>query len=517
MDPDAPPLVKADTFASQGEQLASRRAYQQAHQAHAEAAKQYQLAAQATGDTGAAKALLLQRDKQLKLAGDVLRKLERGKTKPVIQPSSTTNAASHAGADMRSHSASTAQKPYTGLSSPVGAHHQGNAYRRTLQPQQPITAVSNTLSYNPATRQLGSNGAFIRDSNRIDASTTMADSRYSRKSNSPSQSQISHSIPHSGESAKASSVEESYYLMNTDNDPADPVTTFLTVVENMVEELGNAVAFASAPLHIGPPSISTATNVGGLSHTRQHSGGHAKSEPSNHPSSKQAGPPPNQVLESFYVVPSINRPGKPAREGSVSDPSSAEGIARPSSAMNKTHEELVAENATLKETLDHLSKRLDWITKERQREKETLKDSVTMFARDVRRQAERLGQSTANLADTRRQMPPSMIPLSAHHHTHAQSGGSSVEELQRKLAQAQDETRAARAEAEKQAATAQKYKVRYDDLRKAILEKRKAKEMATAAAAAAASPSQANKETDDSISAKDTRDAIGKEESTPST
>jgi len=183
----------------------------------------------------------------------------------------------------------------------------------------------------------------------------------------------------------------------------------------------------------------------------------------------------------------------PLKETSTNDPRS-----RPNSAQNKTHEELVTENITLKETLDQLSKRLDWITKERLKEKETLKDSVTMFARDVRKQAERLGQSTVNLNDNRRQMPPS-LPLSnpIAPFLNAANSNTQTEEMQRKIIALQDELKLSKMETEKQSANAQRYKARYDDLRKAILEKRKAKEMAMAAAAVgdtAISPSSMERE-----------------------
>lgn len=251
----------------------------------------------------------------------------------------------------------------------------------------------------------------------------------------------------------------------------------------MVEELGNAVAFASAPLHVGPPVS-----------------GHSDSDPSVHgqkasdnvlqrtsKAERKRDIASNQVLESFYVVPSINRPGKPARGNSA--PILEEGLSRPNSASNKTHEELVAENTTLKETLDQLSKRLDWITKERLKEKETLKDSVTIFARDVRKQAERLGQSTISFTDNRRQIiPPLPQPMTALPvFMHGINNNShQTEELQKKVLYLQEEVKLAKLESEKQAANAQRYKARYDDLRKAILEKRKAKEMALAAATAAA-------------------------------
>lgn len=253
----------------------------------------------------------------------------------------------------------------------------------------------------------------------------------------------------------------------------------------MVEELGNAVAFASAPLHIGPPGQKHSHSGTDPSiHTRRASDGASQIQTKGN--AKQVDPS-NQVLESFYVVPTINRPGRLARGNSAPPPQEgSSSSSRPASAQNKTHEELVAENTTLKETLDHLSKRLDWITKERMKEKETLRDSVTIFARDVKRQAERLGQSTVNFADTRRQMPPSfpMTALPTFVNSTGTSTAQQTEELQKKVSYLQEELRLSRAECEKQSANAQRYKARYDDLRKAILEKRRAKEMALAAAAA---------------------------------
>lgn len=85
---------------------------------------------------------------------------------------------------------------------------------------------------------------------------------------------------------------------------------------------------------------------------------------------------------------------------------------RQSTASTKTHEELVHENATLKETLDRLSKQLDWLNKERQRDRDAMMGSVTLFARDVRKQAERvIGQSVANLAESRRNLPRPGHPI----------------------------------------------------------------------------------------------------------
>jgi len=166
----------------------------------------------------------------------------------------------------------------------------------------------------------------------------------------------------------------------------------------------------------------------------------------------------------------------------------------------KTHEELVHENATLKETLDRLSKQLEWLNKERQRDRDAMMGSVTLFARDVRKQAERvIGQSVTNLAESRRNLPrpgqqhPPASAGSAHAYQSAPTTGMphSPEDgaaAQKRIQELQEEVKAARQEAEKQTMRAQQYKTKYDDLRTAILEKRKAK--AASAAASAVPPGQ---------------------------
>lgn len=185
MDPDAPPLIKADTFAAQAEQLSSRKAYSQAVIAHQEAARNFQLAAVATSDTSAAKALLLQRDAQLKLAGEVQKKLSSGS-------SSSNNHARHV-APVKSARDKERMLPKRAMPGSMVLSHQS--------PQVPQRLSMGLSSYSP------------RD--RIDASM-MSDSRVSRKSTSPSASQISTVNPHSGDSGKSSSVEESYYLLKND-------------------------------------------------------------------------------------------------------------------------------------------------------------------------------------------------------------------------------------------------------------------------------------------------------------
>jgi len=162
----------------------------------------------------------LQRDKQLKLANEVQRKLERGRSKPAATPLTTTANEHDSPAMTIASNSAPPTRAYAGLSSPHGqpaSSSHGLAYRRNTG-GLPITTMTGLQQYNhpAAAGRLVGTGTFTpRD--RIDASTTMADSRYSRKSNSPSQSQISTSVPRSGgESVKTSSVEESYYLMNTD-------------------------------------------------------------------------------------------------------------------------------------------------------------------------------------------------------------------------------------------------------------------------------------------------------------
>lgn len=208
MDADSPPLMRADTLASQGEQLASRKAYQQAYTAHTEAARNYQVAAQATSDTTAAKALLMQRDKQLRLAGEVKRKLEsKGSSAQRGMPQ---------------------QAPTTGY---AVKDRERDLYARRVQHQAAGGATGSVASnpygtgFSPSHR-MGSSSVYAshytpRERLPDTSSSTMADSRISRKSSSPSASQISSSVaPYSssGDSSRRppDSVEESYYLLRNE-------------------------------------------------------------------------------------------------------------------------------------------------------------------------------------------------------------------------------------------------------------------------------------------------------------
>ena len=115
----------------------------------------------------------------------------------------------------------------------------------------------------------------------------------------------------------------------------------------------------------------------------------------------------------------------------------------------KTREELLHENATLKETLDHLSKRLDLLTKERQRDRDAMRGSVSLFARDVRKQAERvMAQSVANLTDARRNVPINPLPTSLS--AGIVEDASFQTPTQKRILDLQEELKISRAEVEKQ-------------------------------------------------------------------
>lgn len=219
----------------------------------------------------------------------------------------------------------------------------------------------------------------------------------------------------------------------------------------MVEELGNAVAFASIPLEGDkPPPLPPTT---------------PKKPDIQLPAAAKGS---SGVQDSFYIVPQSGAAGRAAQGNHAGSP----GRGSPSS---KTHEELLAENAALKETLDTLSKQLEWLQRERQRERDKMRGSVALLARDFRKQAERvMGQSVANLGESRRQMPPT--PLSA-----LPTLTGHVSDESSKIAALQEELRAARADVERNAQLGQRYKAKYEDLRKQILDKRKAKEAAASA------------------------------------
>lgn len=457
MDADASPLVQADQLAAQGEQLASRRAFQQAVTAHTASARQYQAAAQAISDLGAAKALLLQRDRQLKLAADSQRKLTSSAGTVTAKGAQLTRRDDHGAASGRPISVVAGRAGPSGLPTQGGAAVSIPARRQPGVPSSPsspasnVHALSSTASgYNGLYRQTTSYVPPSRSViDRIDSSVaTMADSRYSRQpgvlhtgfgNSSPSASTISSSTyaPSRGtnssdESGKASGVEESYYLMRNDHDPDDPMSAFLARIDNMVEEMGNnAVAFASAPLFMP-------NGADGEDHSGDGSALPLASQ-------KQASPeaasksPRSGVQDSFYVVPQAT----PAAGSSArARQSSSSG-----SSVSKTHEELLAENATLKENLDQLTKQMHWLSKERQRDREAMKGSMTLFARDVKKQAEKvmMHQSTASLlplhgAASRRQMPP-LAGIAPQ---------SSDDGAQRRIAQLEQELRAVRNDLDKQ-------------------------------------------------------------------
>lgn len=112
---------------------------------------------------------------------------------------------------------------------------------------------------------------------------------------------------------------------------------------------------------------------------------------------------------------------------------------------SKTLEELIHENATLKDTLDDLSKRFEAVTQERTREREAIRGSVANLQKDLRRQAERaMVQSMANLSDNRRQVvprPEAQAPVA--------DDSSALLASQRRVLELSDELRLAKAEAEK--------------------------------------------------------------------
>lgn len=189
-------------MAAKGEQLTARRAYQQGLDAHTEAAKQFQIAAQATSDITAAKALLLQRDQQLKLVQEVQRKVDRGKDHAARSSAPTPQRYGPPGSP-RSRETVTARQQ----SQPL---HGANPIER-LPGAAKYAAAGNVARQSSLTQSYAPR-------ERVEASM-MADSRYSRRSNSPSQSMMSTATPYHGSSAQgsgSSGVEESYYLLRSE-------------------------------------------------------------------------------------------------------------------------------------------------------------------------------------------------------------------------------------------------------------------------------------------------------------
>ncbi|KAI8330465.1 hypothetical protein BC941DRAFT_169825 [Chlamydoabsidia padenii] len=134
-------------------------------------------------------------------------------------------------------------------------------------------------------------------------------------------------------------IGESYALLSTDNDEeedddaSDPFNKFLQVVETLVDQLSNPVAFASAPLNEDD--------------TPYHQ--------------KLLSDDSDAMMESFFLIPDRSL-------------------------------DLQAENEQLKHRVEHLSRRVQSLEKAAE-ESSMLKSSILQFKHDVQRQAKRIMQT----------------------------------------------------------------------------------------------------------------------------
>ncbi|KAI8340204.1 hypothetical protein BC941DRAFT_419728 [Chlamydoabsidia padenii] len=230
-------------------------------------------------------------------------------------------------------------------------------------------------------------------------------------------------------------IGESYALLSTDNydeedDASDPFNKFLKVVETLVDQLSNPVAFASAPLNeddIPTPYQHTTEDMDTSS----------------------------VMMESFFLVPDHH------------------------DTTNDSVDVLQTENEQLKQRIEQLSRRIQSLEKTAE-ESNMLKSSILQFRHDVQRQAKRIMQNQ----DTSSSMRSSSVALLANSGIHGshnsyprhpalnQPNGGSTAELVTRLKETEDENRRLKDQIDKQQLLMNKYRERWEKLKESAKKRR---------------------------------------------
>lgn len=252
----------------------------------------------------------MQRDKQMKLSKDVQRQAaSSSKTSTTARPARSTTTPSD-GRHVERESAYRSQTAQTRRASNGGIVS-------AFATEAPSAVAQRILQGNRASP------AYV-PRERVEASM-MAASNYTRRSSSPSESVMTSTMQPGGYS-RNSGVEESYYLMRNavsvnstdpggteawfkqDDPDDDPMMAFLATIDGMVEKLGHAVAFASAPVAAHTALHSTSTPTADLSQRRAMADKHSS------PQSDAA------VQESFYLIPTSSASPSAAPTAAVQKP-----------------------------------------------------------------------------------------------------------------------------------------------------------------------------------------------------
>ncbi|ORZ15646.1 hypothetical protein BCR42DRAFT_437914 [Absidia repens] len=264
-------------------------------------------------------------------------------------------------------------------------------------------------------------------------------------------------------------IGESYALLSTDNyddddDASDPFNKFLQVVETLVDQLSNPVAFASAPLNEGDVP------------TPYHQRLLSTDEPENPPRDigNDNTMDVSTMMESFFFVPDNQDESIPATGSNTTASSS-------SPFYGQDRETLQAENEQLRRRVEQLSRRLQSLEKTAE-ESNMLKSSILQFRNDVQRQAKRIMQtheSVSMRSSSVALLGSSGINAGATHNSYPRhpgmnqtTNGSSTAELVTRLKDTEDENKRLKDQIDKQQLLMNKYRERWEKLKESAKKRR---------------------------------------------
>ncbi|ORX60363.1 hypothetical protein DM01DRAFT_1158766 [Hesseltinella vesiculosa] len=245
-----------------------------------------------------------------------------------------------------------------------------------------------------------------------------------------------------GESSQHGTIGESYALLSPqeeEDDASDPFNRFLKVVETLMDQLSNPVAFASAPLH-------------------------EDDMPTPYQQRMLAGDPPptedtNIMSESFFIVPDHPETTTPTVSARLS---------------NHEDPDLKTENTQLKHQVEQLTRRLRSLEKTAE-ESHMLKSSILQFRNDVHRQAKRIMQShdPASLRASSAALTNSAIQSTIHSQPRPSvTNGTTTAELVTRMKDLEDENRRLRDQIDKQQLLMNKYRERWEKLKESAKKRR---------------------------------------------
>ena len=177
----------------------------------------------------------------------------------------------------------------------------------------------------------------------------------------------------------SSSSDESYLNLGAIPDTLDPFSRFWGMLENMLDDISNPVAFASAPL--GIPSVLPEASRRRSDASRNRASRLGKGDkPQSSDHARDLSP-----AESFYVV-HPSRRNRSSRTASPA-PESPPLTTRAGSASGKTPEELALENENLRTSLDEIAshaeelERANKVLKEQGEERDKAMRSIAVGVR----------------------------------------------------------------------------------------------------------------------------------------